>query len=118
VLDPADDAELVRYGCGLTNLVARATAGARALRDDELRTGALRVEETVHRWAPRCLAVLGIGAFRTAFRHPRASLGRQVATLGDALVWVLPNPSGLNARHQLDDLGERFAELCLAVRRS
>jgi len=118
VLEPVDDAESARYGCGLTNLVARATAGAKDLRDDELRAGALRLEGTVDRWAPRCVAVLGIGAFRTAFRHPRASLGRQAETLGGAVLWVLPNPSGLNAHHQLDDLGARFAELRLAVRRS
>ncbi len=115
VLRPAQDRALLEVGCGLTNLVSRATAGASALTDDELRGGAQRLARVVGELRPSIVAVLGVGAYRVGFRHRDADLGRQEASIGGTTVWVLPNPSGLNAHHQLDDLGRRFAELRRAV---
>ncbi|HSL11211.1 MAG TPA: G/U mismatch-specific DNA glycosylase [Actinomycetota bacterium] len=121
VWSPDEDRDLPSVGLGVTNLVARTTRAAAELDRAELRAGAGRVERlaSVHR--PTVVAVLGIGAFRTAFDRPRAVLGAQPEHLGPALLWVLPNPSGLNAHHQLDDLGRRFRELrdaAVAARRS
>ncbi|HVY81396.1 MAG TPA: mismatch-specific DNA-glycosylase, partial [Steroidobacteraceae bacterium] len=106
-----EDRELLRYGCGVTNLVERTTARAEELSADELRAGRRRLIAKVKRYAPRYLAVCGVTAYRTAFEAPRATLGPQAERCGEALVWVLPNPSGLNAHHQLGDLIEAFAEL-------
>ncbi len=114
-LAPEEDATLPGYGLGITNLVARPTRAAAELTDAELRAGAAELEALVERYAPRMLAVVGIGAWRTAFGRPRAVLGPQQDTVGGAPVWVLPNPSGLNAHHQLPDLVARFAELRAAV---
>ncbi len=116
VLDPEEDRELLRYGCGITNLVDRASAGAAELAADELRGGAGRLADVAAKHAPSAVAILGIGAYRTAFQESRAAPGPQVRRLGPSLLWALPNPSGLNAHHQLDDLGERFGALRAAVR--
>ncbi|MEX2672429.1 MAG: G/U mismatch-specific DNA glycosylase [Phycisphaeraceae bacterium] len=110
-LSPFEDHLLPRYGCGLTNLVNRATARADELTRQELREGGQRLREKVAERRPRCLAVVGITAYRTAFDQPRARLGRQERTIEDAAVWVLPNPSGINAHYQLDDLARLFREL-------
>lgn len=118
VLDPWDERDLLKHGCGITNLVARATASAKALADSELVDGRRRLETKVKRYAPTCVAVLGIGAYRTAFDRPAAVLGRQPESLGGAVLWVLPNPSGLNAHHQLGDLIDRFRALWKAVKSS
>jgi double-stranded uracil-DNA glycosylase len=115
VLRPVQDRALLEVGCGLTNLVGRATAGASELTDDELHAGAERLARVVDELHPSVVAVLGVGAYRVGFRHRDATLGPQDASIGDTSVWVLPNPSGLNAHHQLDDLGRRFAELRRAV---
>jgi TDG/mug DNA glycosylase family protein len=111
VLDPSEDATLPSMGLGVTNLVARATASAAELRPDELREGRRRLEAVADELRPVFVAVLGLGAFRTASDRPRATEGRQPEPLGPSAVWLLPNPSGLNAHHQLPDLIERFAEL-------
>jgi TDG/mug DNA glycosylase family protein len=111
VLDPDRDGHLVEIGIGLTNLVARATTGAGELTPDELRRGADRLRSLAEELAPRCVAVLGIGAYRTAFGDRHAAFGPQPEGVGPAALWVLPNPSGLNAHHQLADLGARFGEL-------
>jgi double-stranded uracil-DNA glycosylase len=111
LLFPWEERELLDAGCGVTNLVARATASADELRVDELIAGRRRMLAKVNRYKPRFLAVLGITAYRSAFERPHASLGLQSETLGDARVWVLPNPSGLNAHHQLNDLTRRFRAL-------
>jgi TDG/mug DNA glycosylase family protein len=111
VLDPREDRALTRYGLGITNLVARTTARADELSPTELRGGARALAGKVARFAPAVVAILGVTAFRAAFARPRAALGRQPETLAGAHVWVLPNPSGLNAHHQLPDLIDRFAEL-------
>jgi double-stranded uracil-DNA glycosylase len=110
-LSPSEDRELLSLGYGLTNVVARATASADELDADELRAGAEALRKKLARARPRALAVLGVGAYRTAFARPRAGLGRQPEPLEGAELWVLPNPSGLNAHYQIGDLAERFAEL-------
>jgi TDG/mug DNA glycosylase family protein len=108
---PWEERRLLEYGLGITNLVARATAAAADLRPDELRAGRAGLERKVRRLRPQIVAVLGIGAYRLAFNHPRAFVGRQPGSFGQAVLWVLPNPSGLNASHQLPDLARVFGEL-------
>ena len=115
LLDPSEKRELLKSGYGITNLVARTTAAADELTGEELLAGRKRLEAKVRRYQPRAVAVLGIGAYRTAFGLPRAALRRQPESLAGAVLWVLPNPSGLNANHQLPDLVRLFRELRLAI---
>src|SRR3954467_8427924 len=110
-LDPEDTDELLAAGIGITNLVARATARADELSDDELRAGVPHLRELVTRWRPRAVAMLGVTAYRVAFARPRAVVGRQPETLEGALLWVLPNPSGLNAHYQQPALTAEYAAL-------
>jgi TDG/mug DNA glycosylase family protein len=117
LLAPSEQEELLALGYGITNVVDRATVSADVLTAEELAEGGRRLEAKVRRYRPRCLAVLGIGAWRTAFGHPKASLGAQPQTLGGARVWVLPNPSGLNAHYRPGDLARLFRELRLTVER-
>ncbi len=93
-----------RSGMGITNLVHRATVRASQVGTAELREGAARVEAMVMRLSPRVVAVAGVTAFRTAFTRPDAVLGRQPAALGPAELWVVPNPSGLNAHETIDSI--------------
>jgi TDG/mug DNA glycosylase family protein len=111
LLAPAEQRDLLQWGCGVTNLVPRATAAASELRDDELVAGRRRLVALVRRYRPRVLAVVGVSAFRIAFARADAALGLQADTLGDTRVWVLPNPSGLNAHYQRADLARLFGEL-------
>jgi double-stranded uracil-DNA glycosylase len=111
LLRPWEERCLLPLGFGITNLVARATAAADELSPAELRRGRHRLEAKVRRYRPRCVAVLGIGAFRTGFDRPRAGVGLQAETLGRAALWLLPNPSGLNANHQRADLAREFRAL-------
>jgi TDG/mug DNA glycosylase family protein len=115
LLAPWEERELLARGCGITNIVSRATASAAELAAAELTAGRRALERKCRRFAPRWIAVLGIGAYRTAFGHPRAGLGEQGETVGAARMWVLPNPSGLNANHQLPDLVRLLRELRRAV---
>jgi TDG/mug DNA glycosylase family protein len=115
LLAPSEQGELLARGCGITNVVERATVSADVLTAEELTEGGRRLEAKVRRYRPGCLAVLGIGAWRTAFGHPRASLGPQPESLGGVRVWVLPNPSGLNAHYRPEDLARLFRELRLAL---
>jgi TDG/mug DNA glycosylase family protein len=108
---PAQEHELLALGLGITNLVARATATADELSARELARGAKRLEAKVRRFHPQIVAILGLTAYRTAFGRPKAALGRQADAFGGAVLWVLPNPSGLNAHHQLPQLARLFAEL-------
>jgi TDG/mug DNA glycosylase family protein len=108
---PEEQRRLLEVGCGITNLVARETASAGELTTEELRAGGRALARKVRRYHPDWVAVLGVTAYRSAFDEPKAAVGRQVRRLGDAGLWVLPNPSGLNAHYQLDDLGRAFAEL-------
>jgi TDG/mug DNA glycosylase family protein len=110
-LTPDEDDELLRYGIGITNVVARPTRTAAELSAAELREGAEQLAELVGEYRPRVLAVLGITAWRTAFDRPRATLGRQPERVGGAETWVAPNPSGLNAHHQLPDLARLYRDL-------
>jgi double-stranded uracil-DNA glycosylase len=110
-LTPDEDRELLRYGIGVTNLVDRPTRTAAELGLDELRAGADALATLVARYRPRVLAVLGVTAWRTAFARPAATLGRQPERIGGAETWVAPNPSGLNAHHQLPDLARCYREL-------
>jgi TDG/mug DNA glycosylase family protein len=116
-LAPHEERELLRFGLGVTNLVLRTTARADELSADEIRAGATGLGRRLARVRPRTVAVLGIGAYRTGFGRPKAAVGAQEETLGRSRLWVLPNPSGLNAHYQLPDLAARFAELRDAVRR-
>jgi TDG/mug DNA glycosylase family protein len=106
-----EDASLLGLGLGITNLVARTTAAAAELTPDELAAGAAALRRKVRRHRPRVVAFLGLDAYRTGFGHKRAALGRQVELLEGAVVWVLPNPSGLNASYQLPDFARLFGEL-------
>jgi len=110
-LGPDEQDALPAYGLGITNLVARATARADELTGAELRAGRERLTTLVTRYRPRVLAVAGVTAYRTAFGRPRAAIGPQDDTVGGAYVWVLPNPSGLNASWTLPRLVSAFAEV-------
>jgi double-stranded uracil-DNA glycosylase len=118
LLRPFEEKELLAAGCGITNLVARATATAAELADAEIVRGSRRVALKVRRLRPAFVAFLGVTSYRTALGRPRAQVGRQEETLGDSAIWVLPNPSGLNAHYQLAELGRLFAELRQAALRS
>jgi len=109
--DPSENRRLLELGYGLTNLVNRATAAADELAPDELVAGGRRLAAKVRRYRPRAVAFVGLGAYRTAFGRPKATLGRQPEALAGAEVWVLPSPSGLNANHQLPDLVKLFRAL-------
>jgi double-stranded uracil-DNA glycosylase len=111
LLRPAEQGELAALGLGITNMAPRATARADELTAAELVAGAARLRELVARVRPAWLAVVGITAYRTAFAAPAAIVGPQETTLGDTRVWLLPNPSGLNAHYQLPDLAAAFAAL-------
>ncbi len=110
-LQPSEQAELLTLGYGITNVVDRATATADLLDPAELTGGAKALEAKVRRYRPGILAVLGVSAYRTAFARPKAQTGLQAERLGATRLWVLPNPSGLNAHYQLADLARLFAEL-------
>jgi TDG/mug DNA glycosylase family protein len=114
-LSAREDRLLLEYGLGLTNLVARTSARADELSASELEEGAARLARKVERLRPRAVAVLGVTAYRVAFRDPKAGLGPCPQPLAGALLWVLPNPSGLNAHHQLPDLARMFEELRVRV---
>jgi TDG/mug DNA glycosylase family protein len=114
-LRPEEQSELLAAGIGITNLVSRATARADELTDDEIRDGVPRLLATVERWQPRYVAVLGVSAYRVAFRRTRASVGPQPEAVGTARLWVLPNPSGLNAHYQQPDLTREYARLRQAL---
>jgi double-stranded uracil-DNA glycosylase len=115
VLAPDEEAELLRLGLGITNLVDRASAGAADLTSEELRAGAERLAAKVAWTRPKVVAVLGVGAYRTAFARPKATIGPQPTPIAGARAWVLPNPSGLNAHYQLPALAAAFADLRRAV---
>jgi TDG/mug DNA glycosylase family protein len=108
---PDEQRDLLPLGCGITNIVARATNAADELTSDELARGAAVLRRKVLRYRPRVLAVVGIGAYRVAFARPRAKLGLQQERIGDTAIWLLPNPSGLNANYKPGELVELYRRL-------
>ena len=118
LLHPSEEHELLTYGYGITNLVVRATATADELDSEELVAGQRRLKAKVRRYQARVVAILGISAYRTAFGKKTITLGRQPEPLAESIVWVLPNPSGLNAHYQLADLVKHFQALLTAVKRN
>lgn len=108
---PWEERELLDWGYGITNLVARATATAAELDQEEFRAGARRLERKVKRNRPEWVAVVGIGAYRAAFGRPKAVIGPQRERIGAAGLWLLPQPSGLNANHQMPELTAAFRAL-------
>ena len=111
VLSPFDERELLQSGYGITNVVMRATASADQLTKEEIVAGGAKLRRKVLRYRPGVLAVLGVGTYRIAFNQPKAVVGRQPEMIGKAIVWVLPNPSGLNAHYQAGELARLFREL-------
>jgi TDG/mug DNA glycosylase family protein len=105
-----DRAYLVARRIGITNLVEHATARAAEISMPELRAGAARLESLVERVRPRVVAVAGVTAYRTAFVRPKAAAGRQPESIAGAELWVVPNPSGLNAHETIDSLAAAYAE--------
>jgi double-stranded uracil-DNA glycosylase len=117
VLAPTENHLLLAQGYGLTDIVPRPSARADELTPLELIAGARRLERKVVRYAPRWVAILGITAYRTAFQRPKAVLGPQEEKLGGSGLWVLPNPSGLNAHHQPADVAKAMRRLRLRASR-
>lgn len=111
LLNPSEDQALLKFGYGVTNLVDRATARADQLSSEELMAGQQILVAKVQQYRPQILAILGISAYRTAFNRPKAKLGQQEELLHQTPIWVLPNPSGLNAHYQLADLKPIYQEL-------
>ncbi|MFD5569261.1 G/U mismatch-specific DNA glycosylase [Streptomyces cadmiisoli] len=111
LLKPSEQGELLTYGIGITNVVARATARADELGAEEYREGGRLLSDKVERLRPAWLAVVGITAYRAAFEDRGARVGAQSLGIGDTRVWVLPNPSGLNAHWTAATMAEEFARL-------
>jgi TDG/mug DNA glycosylase family protein len=110
-LKPSEQAELTRYGLGITNIAPRATAQAAELTPAELRDGAARLLDLVAARRPRVIAIAGVTAYRTAFGLPKAVIGPQPEPLGTARLWILPNPSGLNAHTSIPLLAAELRRL-------
>lgn len=117
LLRPDEERELPAYGLGITNVAARASARADELSDEEMREGGRLLAEKVLRYQPRRLAVLGITAYRVAFRDKAAVIGPQARVIGRTRIWALPNPSGLNAHWTTATMAEEFARLREAAER-
>lgn len=115
LLSPFDERELLQLGYGVTNVVRRATAVADSLTREEVIEGGRQLAAKVRRYQPRILAVLGMGAYRLAFAQPHATVGRQQFKIANTILWVLPNPSGLNANYQQPEITRLFRELKAAV---
>lgn len=115
-LAPDEERTLLKHGLGITNIVNRATASAAELSKKELIAGGRRLAAKVRRYRPRLIAVLGVQAYAAAFGHQRAAIGPQPQALAGCTLWVLPNPSGLNANYQLKDLARLFRRLKAALR--
>ncbi len=112
-LAPDEDRTLVQYSLGLTNVACRATARADQLDPEELQRGGRTLRRKIRKFRPLCVAILGVTAYRAAFAKPHAQMGPQEGGLSGAALWVLPNPSGLNAHYP----PKRLAESYLAFRK-
>jgi double-stranded uracil-DNA glycosylase len=110
LFSPFEESELLKIGYGITNVVNKATATADELSKVELIEGGKLLEKKVLKYRPKVIALLGIGAYRAAFKRPKAVLGKQDEMIGDSMIWILPNPSGLNAHYQPKDLAIMFRE--------
>jgi TDG/mug DNA glycosylase family protein len=117
-LSPAEERELLKLGYGITNIVNRSTAAAAELAPQELKAGGLRLTAKIKRYHPRVVAILGLAAFRVAFGQPKARFGPQEQRIGASQIWVLPNPSGLNASYQLPALTRMFWKARIAAQSS
>jgi TDG/mug DNA glycosylase family protein len=115
LLSPYEERDLLQFGIGITNIVNRASAQAKELSQADLRSGARRLESKIRRYRPMCVAFLGIGTYRIAFGRPKSVMGRQKEKIVVSAIWVLPNPSGLNAHFQLRDFARLFKELKIAA---
>ncbi len=118
LLSPYEERELLNNGYGITNIVARTTLNEQELSDEELIEGVRILEKKVRRYRPGFVAILGIGAYRRAFRRPDAAIGSQSEDISGACLWVLPNPSGLNTHYLPSDLKRLFTRLRLEIERS
>ena len=118
LLSPFEERELLKSGLGISNVVPHATASAAELTREDFILGGRKLAAKIKKYQPRIVAILGVGAYRTAFASPKAIIGEQGERIHSARVWVLPNPSGLNANYQLPELVRLFAELRIAARAS
>ncbi len=116
LLHPSEEHELLENGCGITSFCKRTTATAAELSKEEIIKGGKVLTKKALEFKPQFVAVLGIGAYRMAFNQPKAKLGLQKEKIGDTKIWLLPNPSGLNAHYQLNDLAELFGKLRKTVK--
>lgn len=117
LISPFGERELLQSSLGISNVVPHATASAAELTRDDFIAGGRKLAAKVKRFQPRIVAILGVGAYRQAFDKPKAQIGEQPERIHDARVWVLPNPSGLNANYQLPELTKLFRQLREAVDR-
>jgi len=115
LISPFDEAELLPRGLGISNVVPYATATASELTREDFIQGGRILAAKVRKFQPRIVAILGVGAYRAAFADPKALIGQQPGRIHTARVWVLPNPSGLNANYQLPELVRLFRELRAAA---
>lgn len=111
LISPFNERELLKLGIGISNVVPHATASAAELTREDYVAGGLALARKIKRQRPRIVAILGVGAYRDAFARPKAQVGEQPERIHDARVWVLPNPSGLNANYQLPQLVQLFSRL-------
>lgn len=115
LISPFDESELLKSGLGISNVVPHATATAAELTREDFIKGGRKLAGKVKKYQPRIVAILGVGAYRAAFANPKATIGEQREHIHTARVWVLPNPSGLNANYQLPELVRLFRELRTAA---
>lgn len=115
LVSPFEERELLKLGIGISNVVPHATATAAELTREDFVAGGHALAAKIERFRPKVVAILGVGAFRDAFAKPKAQVGEQPERIHNARVWVLPNPSGLNANYQLPHLVKMFAELRVAI---
>ena len=111
LMSPFEERELLKRGIGISNVVPHATASAAELTREDYAAGGRLLLKKIRRYAPRVVAILGVGAYRTAFDRPKATIGEQEQRMHAARVWLLPNPSGLNANYQLPELVRLFRQL-------
>lgn len=111
LLHPSEQDKLLKLGFGITNFVERTTLDAASLSKEEILEGKVKLERKVNKYKPKVLAVLGIGSYKLGFQKPKAKIGLQNDKIGETYIWVLPNPSGLNANYTPADFTELFREM-------